>query len=141
LDTTLKGSDIILHAGDIVGEAVLRRLESKGVLAVCGNMDDYEIASAIPQTRIIPVEGVRIGLTHGWGAKQGLEMRILERFMEDLPEIIVYGHSHRPFWGEIQGVWFLNPGSAAMGHHGAERSVGLIEINGTRFQGKIIDLQ
>jgi hypothetical protein len=141
IDNVLGRADMILHAGDIVGRATLDHLELKGVIAVCGNMDDYEVASHLPQTRIIPVEKIRIGLTHGWGAKQGLEQRIIERFSDDLPEIIVYGHSHKPFWGEIDGVWLFNPGSAATGHYGAGGAVGLLEIDGTRFDGSIIQIQ
>ena len=69
LDKLFADADMILHAGDIVTARVLERLEERGVLAVCGNMDDYEVAGAIPQTRIINAAGLRVGLIHGWGAR------------------------------------------------------------------------
>ncbi len=140
LDSIFKDTHMILHAGDIVGHRTLERLEERGVIAVCGNMDDYEVASTIPQTRIIPVGNIKIGLVHGWGAKQGLEMRIVERFSEQSPEIIVYGHSHRPFWGEVEGVWLFNPGSAAPGAHGNGGTVGELQIDGSDFKAEILDL-
>lgn len=119
--------DIILHAGDIVSHRVLDRLEESGVLAVCGNMDDHEISSAIPQARVVPAEGMRIGLVHGWGSRIGLAQRILERFEDPNLDLVVYGHSHEPFWGKVKGVSMFNPGSATRGG-----TIGLIEIvNGT----------
>ena len=79
LEELLSKEDMILHAGDIVSRRVLERLEEKSVLAVCGNMDDFEVVAALPQKRIIPVAGIRIELIHGWGGRQGLRERLLAR--------------------------------------------------------------
>ena len=76
-------------------------------------MDDSEVAEALPQKRIIPVAGMRIALIHGWGGKQGLRERLLARLKPDNPDIIVYGHSHVAFWGEVNGTMMFNPGAAA----------------------------
>jgi putative phosphoesterase len=124
-------TDIILHAGDIVTHKVLDRLEESGVLAVCGNMDDYEISSSIPQERVIQAAGMRIGLVHGWGSRIGLAQRILERFDDPKLDLVVYGHSHETFWGKINGVRMFNPGSAT-----PRGTVGVIEIVDGKMEGR-----
>jgi putative phosphoesterase len=128
LEELFRTDDLILHAGDIVSRNVLKRLEEKGVLAVCGNMDDSEVVEALPQKRIIPVAGIRIELIHGWGSRQGLRERLLARLKPDNPDIIIYGHSHVAFWGEVNGTMMFNPGTAVHNPYGEGGSVGRIEI-------------
>jgi uncharacterized protein len=137
----LAGTDMILHAGDIVGRLVLERLEEKGALAVCGNMDDHEIAGLVPQVRMIDAGGLKIALIHGWGSKVGLEERIVERLSRENPDLIVYGHTHVPFWGRVQGVRLFNPGSASYSNYMGSGTVGLIEIRDGELTGKIVSLK
>lgn len=139
LDELFADTEMILHAGDIVGRKVLDRLEASGVTAVCGNMDDYEIARAIPQSRVIPVNNKRIVLIHGWGSRDGLEQRILGQFQtDDRPDLIVYGHSHVPFWGKVSGVNMFNPGSAGFNRDKGNGTVGMIEIVKGNIVGTIL---
>ena len=138
LEELFADTDMILHAGDIVARRVLDRLEERGVIAVCGNMDDFEVAESIPQTRILSAAGKRIGLIHGWGAKQGLENRILDRFADDKLDLIVYGHSHVPFWAEIRDVHLFNPGSASQNRYLGTGTAGLIEIANGTIDARII---
>jgi len=141
LGTLFADTDLILHAGDIVTRRVLDRLEESGVIAVCGNMDDYDVTEDLPQMRIIPAEGKRIGLIHGWGSKERLAERVVARFGDDKPDLIVFGHSHDPFWGKIGGVHVFNPGSAARNRYGGKSTVGLVEIHGDEFQARFIELE
>ncbi len=140
LDVLFADTDLILHAGDIVTRSVLARLEERGVLAVCGNMDDYDVFDLVPQTRLIEVGSKKLALIHGWGAKEGLVQRIQERFSPDAPDIIVYGHTHMPFWGEINGVMMFNPGSAARNVFPKGRTIGIIELDGDSVETKFIEL-
>jgi uncharacterized protein len=141
MDELLSDADMIVHAGDIVTRAVLDYLEDRGVIAVSGNMDDYEVMGQLPHSREIPAEGKRIGLIHGWGAREGLERRVLERFSVPRPDVIVYGHSHVPFWGKVDGVWLFNPGSAAARGYRGAGTVGVIEIAGDVMEGKHIRVE
>lgn len=131
-------TDMILHAGDIVSYSVLERMEQHGVLAVCGNMDDYEVAGAIPQTRTLRADGKRLILVHGWGSRVGLESRLVRRFEGDAPDVIVYGHSHTPFWGEVNGVRLFNPGSANSRGRDEGGTVGKISIENGVMEGEFI---
>lgn len=141
LEDVFAEADMILHAGDIVTRTVLGRLEEKGVIAVCGNMDDYEIADALPTVRIVPAAGKRIGLIHGWGSKDGLSERILARFGHDRPDLVVFGHSHVPFWGLVDGTHMFNPGSASQNRYSGTATVGLIEVVDNEVTGSILTLK
>lgn len=141
LEQLFGDTEMILHAGDIVSRRVLDRLEESGVLAVCGNMDDYEVAAAIPQVRTIQAAGLRIGLIHGWGSKDGLAERIVARFSTDLPDVIVFGHSHVPFWGKVGGIHMFNPGSAHQGRYAGQGTVGVLEIADGTIEGRIVPLE
>ncbi len=141
LDELLNDTDMILHAGDIVGKPVLDYLEARGVLAVCGNMDDYEIAGSAPSVRIVSAEGKRIGLIHGWGSKTGLEPRIVRRFEDPKPDVIVYGHSHEPFWDEVEGVWMFNPGSANPYTGARTPTVGALLIRDDTIEGEFLTVE
>lgn len=140
LDDLFSDADMILHAGDIVTRSVLERLDERGVLAVCGNMDDYDVYDMAPQTRIVAAGGLKIGLIHGWGSKEGLVQRIIEKFLTESPDIIVYGHSHMPFWGEVNGARMFNPGSASRNVFPRGRTVGLLEIDGDSVGARFIEL-
>ncbi len=140
LEELLADTEMVLHAGDIVGRKVLDRLEMSNVMAVCGNMDDHEVAQAIPQIRVIVAAGKRVVLIHGWGSKDGLEQRILGQFQTDRPDLIVYGHSHVPFWGKVGGVHMFNPGSASYGRDRGNGTVGLIEILDGNIVGTILSV-
>ncbi|MGB9617970.1 MAG: metallophosphoesterase family protein [Desulfomonilaceae bacterium] len=139
LNEIFKDMDMIVHAGDIVAYSVLEVLERRGVLAVCGNMDDYEVAGHAPQVRRIPLGGKTLGLIHGWGSKVGLAQRILAAFVPK-PDIIVFGHSHEPFAEEIDGTYLFNPGSAGQSRYGGRSTVGMLSLEGNLIQGSIIPL-
>ena len=140
LEELLAETEMILHAGDIVSRNVLDFLEMRGVIAVCGNMDDYEVSNTLPQVRIIPVANKRIALIHGWGSRDGLEKRILGQFHDGRPDLIVYGHSHVPFWGRVGDVHMFNPGSARPDRQRGSGTVGLIEIVDGTTLGKILPI-
>lgn len=140
LDEIFADTDMILHAGDIVGRSVLERLEERGALAVSGNMDDYDVFDMAPQTRILKAESKKIAIIHGWGSKDGLAQRILERFRSDSPDIIIFGHTHMPFWGRVNDVMMFNPGSVSRNVFPRGRTVGLLEINGDLVEARFIEL-
>jgi uncharacterized protein len=107
----LRAADLILHGGDLVGDAFLEELLALGppVEAVHGNMDDPALQALLPKERIVEAGGARIGMVHIPGARAGREARLLARFPGC--DAIVYGHTHVPQVERHEGVWILNPGS------------------------------
>ncbi len=120
--------DLILHAGDVVCEEVVRFLSQIPFHGVHGNVDPVEVRRLLPSHKIIEINKKRVGLTHGRGAPEGIEERILEDFEE--VDLIVYGHLHRPVDHVNHGVRFFNPGTATgQARHGL-RTIGLLEFDG-----------
>ena len=107
----LRGADAILHAGDFVALAVLRELEALGppVHAVCGNVDDADLRSLLPEVRIVEAAGARIAMVHDAGPRAGRLARMRARFPG--ADAVVFGHSHLPLHEEGGGFAIFNPGS------------------------------
>ncbi|WP_447979479.1 metallophosphoesterase family protein [Candidatus Nitrospira bockiana] len=104
--SALRGSDLILHAGDIGAPEVLDTLgELAPVLAVRGNNDRGPWARALPASRILPLEGLHLCLIHDLAD-------LPQDRLDDAVRVIVSGHSHRPAVREREGRLYVNPGSA-----------------------------
>ena len=128
---------LILHAGDIVDNSVIEELETIAkVEVVKGNMDEPDIP--FPVKKVLNVEAIRIGLIHGFGSPFGIRNRIRKEF--DEIDIIVYGHSHKPYNKTENGVLFFNPGTPTDKIFALYNSVGILEIKGDSVKGQIIRL-
>ena len=128
---------LILHAGDIVDKSVIEELETIAkVEVVKGNMDEPDIP--FPVKKVLNVEAIRIGLIHGFGSPFGIRNRIRKEF--DEIDIIVYGHSHKPYNKTENGVLFFNPGTPTDKIFALYNSVGILEIKGDSVKGQIIRL-
>ena len=107
----LEAADVILHAGDVCTPDVLDLLAGFApVHVVMGNNDVPEVADwGAPETLQIELEGVRIGMIHDSGPKQGRAARLRRRF--PTADLVVFGHSHIPLYEAGDGLRILNPGS------------------------------
>ncbi len=148
----------ILHAGDISLLRVLDQLsEIAPVKAVRGNRD-LLFGRGLPSSRMIEIEGVQIGISHGHGtlfeylidkAKYLLRgpgtFKILEeRILKKFPgaDIIIFGHSHTPLnRREKNGQILFNPGSPSFPNEFISNllpSVGLIHLESGEAEAKIV---
>jgi len=102
----LRTSALIIHAGDIGSQAVVSQLEQiSPVRAIRGNVDRGAWAQVFPEKQIIEVEGQRIYLIHN------LRELDLDPVASGI-RVVVSGHSHMPNREKVNGVLYLNPGSA-----------------------------
>ena len=102
----LRGSELILHAGDIGNPAILEKLsEIAPVVAVCGNNDAGPWASKLPETVIVEAGEISIYILHD------LSLLDLEPAVAGF-HIVLSGHTHRPESFERKRVFYINPGSA-----------------------------
>lgn len=132
--------DFIIHAGDMVTLDVLDPFIAldKEIIAVCGNMDFPDVSRSYSVSRTIIIEGLRMGLIHGWGSPHGIRRRIRESF--DNVDAIIYGHTHQPFCAYEAGIFFFNPGSPTDSRFTSSNSIGIIKIDGKKIDGEIISL-
>jgi putative phosphoesterase len=125
----LKGCDLVLHAGDLIELWVLDDLKKiSKIEAVSGNMDSPKVRSVLQEKKVIKLGGKKICLMHGYGSPDNLERIMKKEFFSQKPDIIVFGHSHRPTNKYIDGVLFFNPGSVTDTVFAPYRSYGIIEI-------------
>jgi len=128
----LRGSALIIHAGDVGDPEILDHLRQIApVVAVRGNVDTGRWASALPATLDIDFEGHAIHVRH-----------ILEDAMP-LPDgisAVVYGHSHKPSIEERGGVLYLNPGSAGPRRFRLPVTVARMSVADGRLTATIIEL-
>lgn len=125
LPELLAGVDHILHAGDICGGRILVELERIApVTAVLGN-NDYD--PRLRETELFVTGEVRILVRHIVPAgPPDPELRAeLERWGA---QGVVFGHTHRPFDREYDGVRFLNPGFAGNPRLGHDRGVLILDL-------------
>jgi uncharacterized protein len=102
----LRGSDHLLHAGDICDASVLQALARIAPLtAVRGNNDHGHFAEALQEGALVRLGAVDVFVVH--------DIADLRRFPQaSSARVVVSGHSHKPLVVEREGVLYVNPGSA-----------------------------
>jgi len=116
LCSALGKADIIVHAGDLTEMSLLLELRATGqTVAVAGNMDSTALKVHLPHRQLFTANGRTVGVAHGSGAPTGIAQRVRALFPEN-PDLIVFGHSHVPFTGVVDGVLMVNPGPASSGY-------------------------
>lgn len=132
----LSDCDYIFGLGDYNTQKGLNYLYGLGkeVIAVSGNMDDQITKIQLPPMMKTQIEGVNIGLIHGWGAKSGLRNKIFKEFSG--VDLICYGHTHSAFFEKEHGIYFFNPGSLC----GHSASFGILTIDSKNITAEIIPI-
>ena len=130
----LKGSDIIIHAGDIGKPEVIAALRSMAkVVAVRGNNDRGAWSRKFPATATVKVGTVRILVLH--------DLKDLELDPRAVGfRVVISGHFHRPSVVERNGVLFLNPGSAGPRRFKLPVTVARLQIEGTSVDAEVLEL-
>jgi len=102
----LRGSELIIHAGDVGKPEILEELRKIApVIAVRGNVDKERWAQALPETAVAEAGAVLIYVLHD---VKTLDLNPTAAGFH----IVVSGHSHKPGKTEGDGVFYINPGSA-----------------------------
>jgi uncharacterized protein len=131
----LRGSDLILHAGDVGAPAILDALRTIApVVAVRGNVDTEKWAQALPMTEAISAGPAMIYMLH-----------ILQDLDVDPAvggfQIVVSGHSHKPGQTVKDGVLYINPGSAGPRRFYLPVTVARLDLEVRPWKVEFIDLE
>jgi len=130
LTAEFKKCGLIIHAGDLTDICVLEALNKLSKTeAVCGNMDSHSMKPMLAEKKTLNIEGKKICVMHGYGHPDKLVDVLKNEFFPEKPDIIIFGHSHKPKNEYIDGVLFFNPGSATDTVYAPYRSYGIIEID------------
>jgi putative phosphoesterase len=129
----LRGSDYIVHGGDIGDPAILEQLARLAPLtAVRGNNDRGAAYDAVPETAVLEAGGLRILVIH--------DLQQLGRDGARGFHAVVSGHSHRPSSALRDGVLYVNPGSAGPRRFSLPIAVGRLELRGGGLRAELVDL-
>lgn len=102
----LRGSDAIIHAGDVGDPTILEQLKTMApVHAVCGNVDTEPWAATLPETEVVRLQDISIYVLHNL---KELDLKPKAAGFH----IVVSGHTHKPESHWRDGVLYINPGSA-----------------------------
>src|SRR5262245_6669498 len=120
-----QGVEHILHAGDIGPASLILRLESLApVTAVLGNTD---AGLNFPQIEWVNLNGRSFLLHHIVNVQAPKEALNLRPGL-GTPDVVVFGHTHKPHQETIAGTLFLNPGYAGKSRFNLPRTVALLHV-------------
>ena len=130
----LRGSSVIIHAGDVGKPEILEQLRAIApTFAVRGNIDTQPWASALPTTVDIEVWHLRLYVLH----------RVSQLDLDPAAAKfagVIYGHSHQPSIETRDGVLFINPGSAGPRRFKLPVTIARLSLQGGELQPEIVDL-
>ena len=130
----LRGSDHILHAGDVGPPDILERLrEIAPVTAVRGNVDTDAWADGLPLTAILTVAGRVLYMIHD-------RSHLTLYPPPDDAAAVVFGHSHQALIERQDGVLFLNPGSAGPRRFRLPVTIARFHILADKIEPEIVQL-
>ena len=133
----LRGSDLILHAGDVGDPDILTRLsEIAPVFAVRGNTDHGDWASRLPATEAVElVPGVLAYMVHD------IDTLDIDPSGGGIA-VVVYGHSHRPASEQRGGALYFNPGAAGHRRFTLPITVGRLHVSDAgEISAEIVSLE
>ena len=131
----LRGSDLIVHAGDICGPAVLEALRAIAPTTVVrGNNDRGAWADGLRVSELVEIGGTLLYAVHD---------------IDDIDidpqaagvRVVVSGHSHKPASEERGGVLFVNPGSAGPRRFRLPISIASLTVDGSRVSVSFAELE
>ena len=130
----LRGSDLIVHAGDVGAPDLLEPLRALApTFAVRGNVDTAPWARSLPLTDVVQAGPLQIYVLHDVSALD------LDPNAAGFAAVI-YGHSHRPSAEVRGGVLFLNPGSAGPRRFSLPVSVARLLVSGHQLTYELVEL-
>lgn len=98
----LRSCEVIIHGGDINSREILEELNRIAPIHVVRGNNDKEWARDLPESLSVDLYGVRFFMVHN--------KKYVPTDLEDV-DIVVYGHSHKYEEKQVDGRFWLNPGS------------------------------
>lgn len=120
--------DYYIHLGD----SEVSKDDMDGWASVKGNNDSD---LSYPDEMIFQVEKLRFYVCHGhlFGYYKR-EEKMIKKLIEKKCQVILYGHSHFPMNKEINGFYFINPGSTRLPRMKSKKSYCVILVDGDQLE-------
>jgi uncharacterized protein len=128
----LRGSDYIIHAGDVGSPEILDELARIAPLtAIRGNVDKAAWAGRLPETAVLEVSDLSIYILHDL-AQLDLDPQAAGF------AAVISGHSHIAKQNLLDGVLYFNPGSAGPRRFKLPVTVGKLIVQNGTISGRIL---
>ena len=132
-----EGVELIVHAGDVGGRAVLDGLSRIArVEAVYGNVDDPHDPS-LARERTISAGGLTLHVSHGHELGRPTPALALARYAGD---VVIFGHTHRAIVVRDGGRIGMSPGAAGPRRFDLRPTVARLTIADGAAEVEIISL-
>lgn len=133
--SALRGSQFIIHAGDVGDPEIIAQLERIApVTAVRGNIDTEQWSRNLPLTNVLEADGLSFYVLH---RQQDLDLDPVAAGFA----AIIFGHSHQPLIEWKKDVLLFNPGSAGPRRFRLPVTVGKLEVKEGKLHPEIVELQ
>ena len=130
----LRGSEHIIHAGDIGAPEIISQLEKIApVTAIRGNVDTQAWARRFAETEVVELNGLFLYMIHDVNAID------LDPKAAGFAAVIS-GHSHQPKQETKDGILYFNPGSAGPRRFKLPISVGRMVIADGQLSAEILQI-
>ena len=128
---------IFLGDGTYEVNILKSKYPEKSIFSVAGNCDK----GIEPTSAVIELFNTRIYMTHGhlYNVSEGID-EIVKNAKKEKAMIALFGHTHKRFYEEINGIFVLNPGSASIPKDSLPPSCAFIDISPYGISCMIIDL-
>jgi uncharacterized protein len=131
----LKGSELLIHAGDIGNPQVIEQLhEIAPTFVVRGNNDRGAWAADLPVTQVVEVGELLFYVLHE------ISQLDVDPAIAGFAAV-VSGHSHQPSIQFRDGVLYLNPGSAGPRRFSLPVAVARVHVSGSQMRPEIVELR
>ena len=132
----LKGSDVIVHAGDVGDPQILAELARLApVTAVRGNVDGGAWAQSLPETEVLSLADA--GVLYVLHDIQALDLDPAAAGFQ----AVIFGHSHKAETRWRDGVLYINPGSAGPRRFSLPISVGRLRLEAGTVSADILRIE
>ena len=133
--------DMLIHLGDLEGDEDYLRFFVNCTLHMIGGNNDY--FADVPREQEFMIKNKKVFIAHGhqYGVYRGLD-GIKAEARRRGADIVMYGHTHVPYFEDKDGLVVLNPGSATYPRQsGREPSYMIISVddnNNFKFEQKYL---
>ncbi|SCZ08012.1 YfcE family phosphodiesterase [Alkaliphilus peptidifermentans] len=132
----MKDVDVIIHTGDHYDDInYIKKIYNKKVIGVKGNCDWNGSDVLIEE-----INGKIFFICHGhqYNVKSNLN-GIFYKGKEANADIVIFGHTHIPYYAVEEDMTLLNPGSLAFPRAGSDKSFAILQVD-TLIKVKLIAL-
>jgi hypothetical protein len=137
IPSLFRGVEHILHGGDVGRASILMALERIApVTAVLGNTDT---GLDVRETEVILLAGRKFLLHHIVDVREPDES-LQRRLEQEAPDVVVFGHTHKPHDETIGATRYLNPGYAGKPRFNLPRSVALLHCGPEEIRVELLPL-